>query len=178
MKQLSPAESIHAALEVFIISLKVSDAIDKEVWDASALKKHVTWKGKTEPLLVPIHHHKVTTEELKMWTHNQQYYAAAMLAIATDNAVKRFYKNEPWEDPDSERRAARCILYMIRCSAAHNPIRPIWKCTPKYNQVFEVASLNMKLDCPALNGKPVKASDYGGWSKLKMLVDFCLDGLQ
>ncbi len=177
MNTISPTESVRQALEVFVITLKVCDAINSGRWTADALKEHVTYKGEKESLWVPIHHHEVTQEGLKSWGDAVLYYSSIMLAIAADEALNRHFGNQPLEEPDLQRRAARCIVYMIRCTGAHQPIRPIWVCKGPYNQVFEVPYLNVRLDCPSVDGQPVKASDFGGWSKLKMLVEFCMQGV-
>ena len=175
MNALTPAESIRLAKDHLIIAMKVGDAIENDVWDAEVLKKHMLFKGKSEELYIPLHHRKVSTEELKSWAKDQGYYAAAMMAISTDEALEKTFGNNRLSDPDPERRAARCIMFLIRCTAAHTPLRPIWDIRWKYReQVFEVRSIGVTLDCPAVNGKPIKASDYGGWTKFVMLVDYCL----
>ncbi len=174
VQPVSAKESIHAALEGFIIALKVSDAVDQERWNADELKKHMQFRGQGEPLWIAIHHHKVSQEELRLWADNMVYYTAAKLAISTDSALDEVFGPDRPKDPDPERRAAICIIYMIRCSSAHNSIRPTWQCNPPYNQSFEVLSVGVKLDCASLHGKPVKASHYAGWVKFKLLVDYCL----
>ena len=167
--------SIDAAIEVFIISLKVRDAITHGRWDIGSLVEklplHMKFKGETENTWLRIHHRKIDTEDLKLWADNQEYYAIAMLIVAVDTALEKAFGRNIKSDSDIERRALRAITYMLRCAHAHNPIHPVWVCRGDYRKTFEVPSLGLKLEGARLHGKPVESSDYGGWSKLKLLSD-------
>ena len=78
--------SIDAAMEVFITSLKVRDAIWHGRWDIGSLIEklplHMKFKGETENMWLLICHRKIDTEDLKLWADNQEYYAIAMLTVA------------------------------------------------------------------------------------------------
>jgi hypothetical protein len=133
------------------------------------------FKGKDEPLGIPIHHHQVSDGELKTWAETMVFSATVIVAIAADEALRRKFYGNPYDDPDFERRAVRSIMYMIRCAVAHNPVRPVWQCKSHYLQTFEIPALRIKLDCASVDGKQVHASDYGGWDKFKRLADRCLE---
>ena len=168
---------MEVALDGFITALKVAEAIANERWDVNVMPVHMLYRGEGEPIFVPFHHHQVTLDELKTWAEGMEFTIASMLIIAMDSALKETFGAHPLNDPDVERRAVRCIIYLIRCSSAHDPIRPVWNISSGYNRVWEVPSLGIHLNGPAVNAIPVKASHYGGWSKLKTMTDYVLNQL-
>ena len=46
----------------------------------------------------------------------KSYYYAAMMAISIDTAMHEHFANKPVDDPDPERRAARCRSLIDRSS--------------------------------------------------------------
>ena len=107
-----------------------------------------------------------------------QLRAALMIAvIATDSALTDCFakgeNKEPYNDSDSERRAARCIIHMIRCAFAHQPLEPKWNVTgDEYKNVFTVKSLNFSLDTRTLNGKSLDQDTFP-WFQVIDLMEFC-----
>ena len=103
------------------------------------------------------------------------YSMAAMVTLAADEALCQKFKDHRYEDPDLERRAVRCLMYMIRCAIAHGPVNPKWECHPRYRQTFEIPPLGIKIDLASLNEQPWQPRHFGGWTKFKLLADRCLE---
>jgi hypothetical protein len=171
----SPRESLNAAINQFVIALEVGNAIHEKRWEADELKENMLFKGTSESLYIPIRRYKISNEGLKVWAEGIVYSAILVMCIAANEALERTFSGHPYDDPDSERKAIRCIMYMIRCAWAHNPVRPTWQCKSRYQQTFEIPSLNIKLSFADLNGKGMTVSDLGGWSKIILLADRCLE---
>ena len=178
MTILTAIQKIELAKDIFIISLKVDEAVRDELWDADDLKPHMMFKGETDKLYRPLHHRKVSQESLKSWANAQVYYSLVMLSIETNDALEKKFGKDRLNDSDAELGAARSIMFLVRTMDAHSPIRPVWNIqNPKYLKVFEIPSLGLSLDGPAIQGKPVKASHYGGWNGFLDLVDYCVKSL-
>jgi hypothetical protein len=126
----SPRELLYAAIDQFVVALKVGDAIHRHRWKAEELKKDMLFKGTSENQYILIRHYKLNDEDLKDWAETIVYSAAEIVALAADEALRRMCGDKPYDDPDSERKATRCIMYMIRCAWAHDPVRPVWQCLP------------------------------------------------
>ncbi|MFC1937578.1 hypothetical protein ACFLWY_03355 [Chloroflexota bacterium] len=129
-------------------------------WTIDGETRYLKWEHRTE-------------KGFRVWVLNQLRAALAVAAIQIDSVLRDYFGNEPYQDTDHERRAARCIMYMIRCAFAHNPLEPKWEVRGKhYADVFSVASANFTLNTGGLNGKSLDDANIN-WFKLLDLMDCC-----
>lgn len=175
MQELKPKQKVEGAINAFVIALKVGDAIGDDRFLADSLKTHMLFKGQSDEIWIPIHHREVAQDEFNTWSNDCAYFFAGIMAITIDTALKAEFGEHILQDPDAERKAARVIMYQIRNTVAHDPIRPRWVVSPGFMQVWEVRSVGLTLDCPSINGQPVTARHHGGWGKLWMLANWLSD---
>jgi hypothetical protein len=168
------AKALALVIDDFVVALKVGDTIRIGRWKANDLPANM-WFGGKSGCKIRIPHYQISNQELKAWAQRMVYSIIQIVAIAGHEALKRKFPGEPYDDPDMERRAVRCIMYMIRCAYAHDPIQPVWECKNHYRQTFAIPSLDIMLGCANLNGKRVDPSHFGEWHKLKLLADRCLE---
>lgn len=168
---LRPSEAIANAMETLVITVKVSDAIESGRWNAMDLKPHVIFRGTGEPLWMPIHQGELTDKDLHSWTNNVTYYCLGVLLITLEDALNGTFGTDPLGDSDVERRSIRCVVHILRSHFAHHAVRPRWHIKDRYARRWEIPSIGLSLDGPALDGQPVRSSDYGGWTKVLLLAD-------
>jgi hypothetical protein len=171
---ITPADRIRAARELFVIAAKAVIAIGDGTWKPDDLKTHLKIKGESDAEFFEVRHHRVGSDELKVWAWNMHYATIVVLATEVDAALKESIGKHILQDPERERRAARAVMYMIRCSVAHGPIRPVWECSPGYAKVWDVPSAGLSVDLTNLNGQRVRADIHGGWTGFLKLVEYCL----
>ncbi len=140
--------------------LKYTDLPTGFNWTIDGETRYFKWAPRTE-------------KGFRIWVLNQLRAALAIAAIQIDSVLSDYFCNKPHEDTIHERRAARCIMYMIRCAFAHNPLEPKWNVTGRsYADVFTVPSASFTLDTRGLNGKPIDEKGIN-WFKLFDLMDYC-----
>ena len=104
---------------------------------------------------------------------NNMRAALGVAMIQLDKVLADQFNGARYKDTDPERRAARCVVYMLRCAFAHNPLMPDWNITnPGYAQNFAIPAARFSLDLTNANGKSL---DGGGldWFGLLDLFDYC-----
>lgn len=169
--ELPPVEQIRAAWEEFVVALKVSSMIRTGKWHADQLPTHMQFHGEPDPLWTVIHHRRITQDQFLAWASDIVYSTGLLVITAVDEALARKFGVGRVDDENLQRKNARCIVYVIRCAGAHNPVRPRWQFNPPYRKVWELPALGISLDGAALDGKLLLASHFGGWMKFKMLVE-------
>lgn len=139
---------------------KYSNLPNKSSWTVEGETRVVEWTNQTE-------------KGFQTQILNQLRAALAIAVIQTDTVLSDYYKSkgQPYQDTDQERRATRCIIYMIRCAFAHNPLEPKWEVkSDNYKDVFKVPSVRFTLDTRELHGKPF---DDINWFRLLDLIEYC-----
>ena len=115
----------------------------------------------------------VENSQLELYFTNQLRAAFAISYIQADTALEQVFGKQRLEDEDSDRRASRCIIYMLRCSLAHNPLEPVWVCNRGFRECFSVKAIDFTLDIRNLDGEPVSWEQFGGIPKYFGLLDYC-----
>ncbi len=170
---MTPAVRIREAKKNFWFAALQWAAMKNNRFRYSCLPNGFNWTIEGETRLI-----KWTRSEEGFRTQvtNQLRAALAVLVVETDSSLTdHFLGEQPHEDRDDERRAARCIIYMLRCAFAHHPLQPTWNVTnDKYKgKFFVVPPVDFKLDTMGLHGKPLDVEDLN-WFKLLDLIDHCI----
>jgi len=118
-----------------------------------------------------------TPAALERHAWNNVLAAMSITAIAADRALDETLGPKPVAAPadlQSDRDAARVVMYMLRSAYAHNPLNPTWWCKGwRYCGVFRITELNFTLDTTALDGQPWNIKHVGGPLGYFALLDFC-----
>lgn len=94
--------------------------------------------------------------------------------IAFDEALLDLFGKRPARD-NNDLNSLRMIIYMMRCSIAHDPAEPKWEIRhPKYKKLIKINEINFKIDFTDLDGKIVIFEHHDGSSGLSKLMDYCL----
>jgi hypothetical protein len=100
---------------------------------------------------------------------NQFRAAFAIWAIAVDTLLAARFKGKPYQDPNPDRRAVRCAVYMIRCAFAHNPISPKWQANCEYREIFSIPSIGYSLDARNIDGKSLGNVGFSWFEGIDLL---------
>jgi hypothetical protein len=166
---VTPKALIRTARDNFYFAVIQWAAMENQRFRYTDLPNEVNWtiEGETRHLKREVRS-EVGFRKLVL---NQLRAALAISVLEIDSVLADYFGNKPYVDPNDERRAARCIIYMIRCAFAHNPLEPKWNVTgDHYKGVFTVPSANFTLDTRDINGKPL---DQVNWFGLLDLMDYC-----
>ena len=110
---------------------------------------------------------------IKTLVINQLRAALAIATIQIDTVLTEYFGNQPYQDAEPERKSVRCIIYMIRCAFAHNPLEPKWEVrNQNYSRVFSVPSINFTLNATNLDGRPLDDANIN-WCILLDLMEYC-----
>ncbi len=167
-----PAAFFYSAKDTWWQSLQVFAAVKQGKLDPSNLPTEfslTTDPTKLQSLRVRIPN--TSTRHLESWANNVMASTLGTLAMAAEGALEaKFGTNgKAYEDKDSNRRAVRCIWYMIRCAFAHpSKGTPTWSCNKDYQDVFKVNSIT--IDTRALNGQVFSIAHLGGWENIPVLL--------
>jgi hypothetical protein len=120
--------------------------------------------------------------DIKTWSYNLANIAKGACFVAFDEALDSIYGGKgndfPKEgDLNTEQGKLRILVYMIRCSFAHNPAHPTWQLYGKYAEIgtMKLRDIGFELDMSALNGKTLSDSQLGGFEQLVKLMEHCLE---
>lgn len=112
-----------------------------------------------------------TDEDLKRGSFNLVLIALSASALTTDEALDEVFGKLSTEK-DSNRRGIRVMVNQLRNAFAHNPWRPKWKVSPKYQDIYPITLDNgssFTFDARSLDGNGIKSEHVGGldfWVKL------------
>jgi hypothetical protein len=109
--------------------------------------------------------------ELERVALNAVTVALGSAAIITDQALQETIGPAKPED-ESPDGAMRNVVHMLRCAFAHEGTsEPLWRCDRNYRRTYVVAEAGISFDGAALNGRPFRIDDAGGWlSYIKLLA--------
>ena len=141
-------------------SLRYTNLPSRMNWIIGSETRRLEWQDRSE-------------RSFKIMVLNQLRAALAIATIQIDTVLTEYFRNNPYQDIDPERKAARCIIYMIRCAFAHNPLEAKWEVRNQdYSGVFSVSSINFTLDTTNLDGRPLDDANIN-WYTLLDLMEYC-----
>jgi hypothetical protein len=176
----TPIQAIRSAIEMFVFSCFVNDAIGTNRITRSIFSQEVMLQDDGKGLVIK---HGFTDEQLKADGRNLVLMALAATALATDRAMDIVCGVK---DPDdtSELGSARAIMYQIRCAFAHDLLVPIWNTKSKYKHTYRMTvnvarepgtttSRTIELDMSSLGGKHLSLADLGNFGGYMALLEYC-----
>ena len=110
---------------------------------------------------------------------SQNLYRTALgtCFIAFDEVLLDLFGNRPTE-PDNDINSLRIIIYMMRCSFAHNPAEPKWEIHPSFQKLVKIQEISFAIDFSQLNNRLVKFKHHGGSKGLMNLMSYCLNTIK
>ena len=84
---------------------------------------------------------------------NQVRAAFAFSVLQTHRTLESVYDGPPLQDPDQDRKAARCAVYLLNNSMRRGMLTPTWSCPLGFRWNFKVASISFALDASELDGR-------------------------
>ena len=112
--------------------------------------------------------------DLEAWANSTMIATFATLAMAADAALEDRFVNEPprLDDSDPDRRALRCIWYMIRCAFAHPSAGvPTWESRGDYQSLLSLPG-SFSIDGTLLHGAPFAIDHLGGWRLVPSFLEY------
>ena len=103
---------------------------------------------------------------------NQVRAAFAFSVLQTHRTLESVYDGPPLQDPNQDRKAARCAIYLLNNSMRRGMLTPTWSCPLGFRRNFKVASISFALDASELDGKTVYWDDFGGLEKYLELLAY------
>lgn len=119
--------------------------------------------------------HPFSSDDLTDWAQNVRMALLSMWILMVDQGLEDRHGKYRLEDTDEERRAARSVIYQMRCAVAHSSYAPSWKVRAGYKRSFTISRLpsgRLTLDFCKLNGQPFKPSQFGGWYRVIDLLKY------
>ncbi len=101
--------------------------------------------------------------------------------IALNSALEQAFRGRPEKESSESLRAARVIVYNLRCAFAHTPHEPIWEINnPIYRDTWTIKTpiFYMQLDFNILNSKEFVIDQIGGWQGFFALFHYCIEQIQ
>ncbi len=146
--------------------IKPNDIPTRSRWDNLAAK---TW---TE-IIIP----EIKQSDIDIEIKNMVRSTFASAIIQADSSLEKKFKSNAHSclsDSEAPYRDLRCIVYMLRCSCAHNPVNPTWEVGKSFqNQHFQIPDLNIFLDTSDKHGTSAEVvDDLGGWNKALDLISY------
>ena len=173
--RIQPKEQVTIARNHYCANLLMVAAIQGDFIKAEQLPEIIdlTIEGETRRL----EWQNRSQANLHSDAENNLRAALGVAAVQIDDVMSRHFGNKPYADKDEERRAARCIVYMVRCAFAHNPIQPRWEVRDgRYVDDFYVPSVGIRLDTRQLHDKPLRIG-LPNWFKFIDLFNYCANQL-
>ena len=168
---MTPKALIREARKNFWFAVMQWGAVENGHFWYRNLPSKVNWtiEGETRNL----EWYRRSDKGFKTLVLNQLRAALGIATIQIDSVLTDYFCNKPYLDTDPDRKAARCIIYMIRCAFAHNPLEAKWEIkNQEYSGVFSVPSINFTLDTTNLDGRPLDDANMN-WFRLFDLMDYC-----
>lgn len=146
--------------------IKPNDIPTISRWDNPATK---AWTD----IIIP----EIKQNDIDVEIKNMVRSTFASAIIQADSSLEKKFKLSAHNcllDQDAPYRDLRCIVYMLRCSCAHNPVNPTWEVGKSFQgQSFQIQSLNISLDTLGKHGASAEVvSDLGGWNKALDLISY------
>lgn len=167
---MTPKALIRTARNHFFFAVILWAAAKNDLLEAH-LPDRVSWTndaGETRTLDWQKNKQRVATEAV-----NNMRSALGVAIIQLDKVLADHFVASRYKDPDPERRAARCAVYMLRCAFAHNPLEPTWNVTrAEYAQKFVIPAAGFSIDTTTAHGKPLDSTGLN-WFGLLDLFDYC-----
>jgi hypothetical protein len=104
---------------------------------------------------------------------NMYQTALGTCFIAFDESLHDLFGDRP-TNPDNDINSLRIIVYMMRCSFAHNPAEPKWEIHETFQKMVKIQEIDFTIDFSQLDGIPVKYEHHGGSKGLMDLMSYCL----
>jgi len=111
-------------------------------------------------------------EDLVRCATNQVRAAFAFSVVQTQRTLESVYDGPPLQDPDQDRKAARCAIYLLNNSMRRGMLTPTWSCPLGFRRSFKVGFISFSLDASELDGKTVFWDDFGGLEKYLELLAY------
>jgi hypothetical protein len=111
-------------------------------------------------------------EDLVRGATNQVRAAFAFSVAQTQRTLESVYDGPPLQDPDQDRKAARCAIYLLNNSMRRGMLTPTWSCPLGFRRSFKVGFISFSLDASELDGKTVFWDDFGGLEKYLELLAY------
>jgi len=111
-------------------------------------------------------------EDLVRCATNQVRAAFAFSVVQTQRTLESVYDGSPLQDPDQDRKAARCAIYLLNNSMRRGMLTPTWSCPLGFRRSFKVGFISFSLDASELDGKTVFWDDFGGLEKYLELLAY------
>ena len=111
-------------------------------------------------------------EDLFRGATNQVRAAFAFSVLQAHRTLESVYDGPPLQDPDQDRKAARCAIYLLNNSMRRRMLTPTWSCPLGFRRSFKVGSISFSLDASELDGKTVFWDDFGGLEKYLELLAY------
>ena len=166
-----PERQINTTIENLTLAITEWAAVKNGLITTKNLPNIVDWKlGNGTTIRIT---NTVKDNQLELYFTNQLRAAFAVSSIQANSALESVYGKQRLDDKDLDRRAARCSIYMMRCSVGHNPLEPIWVCHSGFRERFQVQSIGFVLDMRSLDGQIVEWEQFGGPQKFLDLLNYC-----
>ena len=111
-------------------------------------------------------------EDLVRCATNQVRAAFAFSVVQTQRTLESVYDSPPLQDPDQDRKAARCAIYLLNNSMRRGMLTPTWSCPLGFRRSFKIGFISFSLDASELDGKTVFWDDFGGLEKYLELLAY------
>ena len=111
---------------------------------------------------------------------SQNLYRTALgtCFIAFDEALSDLFGDAQPIEPNNDINSLRIIIYMMRCSFAHNPAEPKWDIHPRYRTLVKIQEIDFAMDFSHLHGKLVSFKQHDGSEGLMKLMAHCLNTIK
>lgn len=181
----TPIQAIKSAIELFVFSCFVNDAINANRITPNTFSQQIKLEDDGKGLILS----KVfTDDQLKADARNSVFMALASTALATDKALDIVFGDKNPDDI-SDLGSARAILYQIRCAFAHDLLVPIWNTKTKYKHTYcitvnvpresgTMTARTIKFHPPSLGDKHLSFADFGNLGGYMGLLQYCLSKVE
>lgn len=164
----SPYNQLRLATDILGLSVRLHDALAKGRLSPAAFEAAINVTSPRLPGEFLLHPPKYNREALQTISFNAMIASTAMVFIQADTALSALSISNP---SDGELVELRELVYMIRCALAHDPMHAKWIVKSKYQKVYELRSIGLRVDCHSLNGQPFDPIQLGDWTGIFKLIE-------
>ncbi len=172
-EHLSPVSQIRMARELWLFTLYICHGLSSRKIPHDMFTETLRLKTGEDKDFI-IYKPKWNSEAITIQENNLKVSILGVCFCTLDSALDSTFEPKPNHYTDSDIDTLRAIVYMFRCAFAHEPTKPRWKIKKKYQRVFRINEIHLKIDFTNLDNVIIEPSHHMGWQGIMNIFDYCL----